>query len=156
MPNKQKATAEEKTRVTQECLAGRMTRSEAASLLQVNRTTIGEWIYQYESEGSSAFFRVNAIVDRGFQYTNRRFHHKLETQGMTQSMSRTAHFIDNGHMEGFCDILKREMYYGRRFTSQRELMRSIEAYIYYYNHKRVQRNLGILTSIEKHTLYLAA
>ncbi|NME27296.1 IS3 family transposase [Megasphaera hexanoica] len=48
------------------------------------------------------------------------------------------------------------MYYGRRFTSKCELMRSIEAYIYYYNHKRVQRNLGILTPIEKHTLYLAA
>ncbi|WP_074699054.1 helix-turn-helix domain-containing protein [Selenomonas sp. KH1T6] len=55
MPCKQKATAEEKTRVAQECLSGRMTRSEAASLLQVNRTTIDEWIYQYESEGSSAF-----------------------------------------------------------------------------------------------------
>ncbi|WP_369679807.1 hypothetical protein [Selenomonas ruminantium] len=28
--------------------------------------------------------------------------------------------------------------------------------MHYYNHKRVQRNLGILTPIEKHTLYLAA
>ena len=33
---------------------------------------------------------------------------------------------------------------------------SIENYIQYYNYKRVQRNLGILTPIEKHTLYLAA
>ncbi|SDG65181.1 Integrase core domain-containing protein, partial [Selenomonas sp. WCT3] len=90
------------------------------------------------------------------QYTNRNFHHKLEKQGMTQSMSRVAHCIDNGPMEGFWGILKREMYYGRRFTSKCELMRSIEAYIHYYNHKRVQRNLGILTPIEKHTLYLAA
>jgi len=94
--------------------------------------------------------------DRGFQYTNRTFHHKLEKQGMTQSMSRVAHCIDNGPMEGFWGILKREMYYGRRFTSKCELMRSIEAYIYYYNHKRVQRNLGILTPIEAHALYLAA
>jgi len=94
--------------------------------------------------------------DRGFQYTNRKFHHKLEKQGMTQSMSRVAHCIDNGPMEGFWGILKREMYYGRRFTSQRELINSIEAYIHYYNHKRVQRNLGILTPIEKHTLYLVA
>ena len=48
--------------------------------------------------------------DRGFQYTNRAFHHKLEQAGMTQSMSRVAHCIDNGPMEGFWGILKRERY----------------------------------------------
>lgn len=31
---------------------------------------------------------------------------------MTQSMSRVAHCIDNGPMEGFWGILKREEYYG--------------------------------------------
>ena len=48
--------------------------------------------------------------DRGFQYTNRTFHHKLMQAGMTQSMSRVAHCIDNGPMEGFWGILKRERY----------------------------------------------
>jgi transposase InsO family protein len=43
--------------------------------------------------------------DRGFQYTNRTFHHKLTEAGMTQSMSRVAHCIDNGPMEGFWGIL---------------------------------------------------
>ncbi len=32
----------------------------------------------------------------------------------------------------------------------------IERYICYYNTRRVQRNLGILTPMEKHELYLAA
>ncbi len=36
--------------------------------------------------------------DRGFQYTNRTFHYMLEKAGMTQSMSRVAHCIDNGPM----------------------------------------------------------
>ena len=45
---------------------------------------------------------------------------------MTQSMSRVAHCIDNGPMEGFRGILKRERYYGRRFTSKRELVQMIE------------------------------
>lgn len=54
--------------------------------------------------------------DRGFQYTNRAFHHKLKKAGMTQSMSRVAKCIDNGPMEGFWGILKRERYYGKRFT----------------------------------------
>ena len=94
--------------------------------------------------------------DRGFQYTNRIFHHKLMKVGMTQSMSRVAHCIDNGPMEGFWGILKRERYYGKRFTSKKELVDMIEDYIRYYNNRRVQRNLGILTPIEKHNLYLAA
>jgi transposase InsO family protein len=94
--------------------------------------------------------------DRGFQYTNRTFHHKLVKAGMTQSMSRVAHCIDNGPMEGFCGILKRERYYGRRFTSKKELVEMIMSYINYYNNRRVQRNLGVLTPMEKHYLALAA
>ena len=94
--------------------------------------------------------------DRGFQYTNRTFHHMLEKAGMTQSMSRVAKCIDNGPMEGFWGILKRERYYGKRFTSKKELVNMIENYIRYYNNRRVQRNLGVLTPMEKHNLYLAA
>lgn len=94
--------------------------------------------------------------DRGFQYTSRIFHHKLQQAGMTQSMSLVAHCIDNGPMEGFWGILKRERYYGRRFTSKKELVQTIENYIRYYNTRRVQRNLGVLTPMEKHQLYLAA
>ena len=94
--------------------------------------------------------------DRGFQYTNRVFHHKLVQAGMTQSMSRVAHCIDNGPMEGFWGILKRERYYGRRFTSKRGLVQMIQQYIRYYNTRRVQRNLGVLTPMEKHAICLAA
>ena len=92
--------------------------------------------------------------DRGFQYTSRVFHHKLQQAGMTQSMSRVAHCIDNGPMEGFWGILKRERYYSRRFTSKQELVQMIENYIRYYNTRRVQRNLGVLTPLEKHRLSL--
>ncbi len=94
--------------------------------------------------------------DRGFQYTNRTFHNKLEKAGMTQSMSRLAHCIDNGPMEGFWGILKRERYYGKRFTSKQELILMIQRYIQYYNTRRVQRGLGVLTPAEKHGQYLAA
>ena len=94
--------------------------------------------------------------DRGFQYTNRAFHHKLEQAGMTQSMSRVAHCIDNGPMEGFWGILKRERYYGRRFTNKQDLVNMIRSYISYYNSRRVQRNLGVLTPMEKHLQYIAA
>lgn len=94
--------------------------------------------------------------DRGFQYTNRVFHQKLVDQGMIQSMSRVAHCIDNGPMEGFWGIMKREWYYGNTFRSRESLFRMIENYIFYYNHERVQRNLGILTPMEMHIRKTAA
>ena len=75
---------------------------------------------------------------------------------MEQSMSRVAHCIDNGPMEGFWGILKRERYYGRRFTSREKLVQMIQDYITYYNTRRVQHNLGVLTPLEKHQLALAA
>ena len=92
--------------------------------------------------------------DRGFQYTNRLFHAKLEAAGMTQSMSRVAKCIDNGPLEGFWGILKRERYYGKRFKDKDSLVSMIEEYIEYYNNRRLQRNLGVLTPIEKHNNYL--
>ena len=92
--------------------------------------------------------------DRGFQYTNRLFHAKLEAAGMTQSMSRVAKCIDNGPMEGFWGILKRERYYGKRFKDKDSLVSMIEEYIEYYNNRRLQRNLGVLTPMEKHNNYL--
>ena len=94
--------------------------------------------------------------DRGFQYTNRAFHAKLKAAGMSQSMSRVAKCIDNGPMEGFWGILKRERYYGKRFTDRDALVKMIKDYIEYYNNKRLQRNLGVLTPMEKHEQYLTA
>ena len=94
--------------------------------------------------------------DRGFQYTSHIFHQKLADQGMVQSMSRVARCIDNGPMEGFWGILKRECYYGRRFTSRESLVQTIEGYIDYYNNQRIQRNLGILTPMEARAKKFAA
>jgi transposase InsO family protein len=48
--------------------------------------------------------------DRGYQYTSRSFHAKLEAAGMTQSMSRVAKCIDNGPMEGFWVYITVKMY----------------------------------------------
>ena len=75
---------------------------------------------------------------------------------MKHSMSRVAHCIDNGPMEGFWGILKREMYYGRRFTSKADLITAIESYIVYYNTKRIQRKLRLMTPEEYHEEYNAA
>ena len=92
--------------------------------------------------------------DRGYQYTNRTFHSKLVAAGMTQSMSRIARCIDNGPMECFWGIIKRERYYGKKFNSRKELVDMIENYMDYYNNSRLQRKLGVLTPFEKHEEFL--
>ena len=61
---------------------------------------------------------------------------------MTQSMSRVAHCIDNGPMEGFWGILKRERYYGRRFTSKHELVQMIQQYIRLLQHETCPAQSG--------------
>lgn len=88
--------------------------------------------------------------DRGFQYTNRMFYSKLCEAGMIQSMSRIGKCIDNGPMEGFWGIIKREKYYGKHFTNKETLITMINNYINYYNTRRLQRKLGVLTPKEKH------
>lgn len=84
------------------------------------------------------------------------FHAKLETAGMTQSMSNVAKYIDNSPVEGFWEILKRERYYGKHFTDRTSRVKRIEDYIEYYNNKRLQRNAGVLMPMEKHEQYLIA
>lgn len=93
--------------------------------------------------------------DRGFQYTSPDFHEKLEAAKMTQSMSRVGKCLDNGPMEGFWGILKRERYYGMKYTSKKALVEMITSYIDYYNNKRYQRKLNIMTPMEKHQQYFA-
>jgi len=86
--------------------------------------------------------------DRGFQYTNRVFRTKLDTQGMTQSMSRPGLCIDNGPMEAFWGTLKAEMYYLRKFGDAESLQTAIDKYIDFYNHRRYQAKLGGLAPME--------
>lgn len=86
--------------------------------------------------------------DRGFQYTSNKFNEMLKEYGITHSMSRVGHCIDNGPMEGFWGILKRGRYYRSKFESRKSLVRTINSYIFYYNNKRIQRGLGLQTPEE--------
>jgi transposase InsO family protein len=94
--------------------------------------------------------------DRGFQYTSAVFHQKLRAAGMKQSMSRVAHCLDNGPMEGFWGILKRERYYGHRFTGRAQLVQMITDYIEFYNNRRIQRSLSVMAPMAFHQLFASA
>lgn len=54
-------------------------------------------------------------------------------------------------MESYWGILKSEMYYLKKFTSQNELTEVIETYILFYNTKRYQLKLKCITPMEYHT-----
>lgn len=86
--------------------------------------------------------------DRGFQYTSKKFREKLDSAGMTQSMSRVGRCLDNAPMEGFWGILKSEMYYLHKFKDYESLKNAIENYIYYYNTRRYQKRLKCMAPIE--------
>lgn len=94
--------------------------------------------------------------DRGFQYTSKVFQCKLAAQGMTQSMSRVGHCIDNGPTEGFWGIVKAEMYNLRKFTSEEELRSAIEEFIRYYNEGRYQARFGYQAPVEVRAAALAS
>lgn len=94
--------------------------------------------------------------DRGYQYTSNDFRQRIVKAGMRQSMSRVARCIDNGPMEGFWGLMKREMYYTKKYASKEELKAAIHDYMNYYTNKRVQRKLGILTPAEYHQKMMLA
>lgn len=94
--------------------------------------------------------------DRGYQYTSAQFYTRLKNHRMKQNMSRVAHCIDNGPMEGFWGIVKRKMYYGHHLADRNILVTAITTYINYYNNQRLQRKLNVMTPMEFHNQYTKA
>ncbi|MFU0799928.1 MAG: Integrase catalytic domain-containing protein [Xylanivirga thermophila] len=90
--------------------------------------------------------------DRGFQYTSYGFKKRLESAGMTQSMSRVGRCIDNGPIEGYWGTLKCEKYYLNKYNAFEELKNDIDKYIYFYNYKRLQKRLNSLSPMEYRAL----
>ena len=86
--------------------------------------------------------------DRGFQYTSKIFQNKLQKQGITQSMSRVGHCIDNGPTENFWGIVKSEMYYPNTFTDGHALRNAIADYMTFYSTERMQERFKGKTPAE--------
>ena len=63
-------------------------------------------------------------------------------------MSRKGNCIYNSKMETFFGNMKREMYYGRKFATRKELYDAIDNYIKFYNEKRYQTKLKDLPPLE--------
>ena len=154
-------SAEFKKKIILEYLGGNITSQDLAAKYKIHApSTVRTWIKQYNNPLVFDTFDKAVATnpgatpllhsDRGYQYTSKAFRRRILAAGMTQSMSRVARCIDNGPMEGFWGLMKREMYYGKKYKTKEELMLAIEKYIDYYTNKRVQRNLEVLTPLEFH------
>ena len=154
-------SAEFKKKIVLEYLGGNITSQDLAAKYKIHApSTVRTWIKQYNNPLVFDTFDKAVATnpgatpllhsDRGYQYTSKAFRRRILAAGMTQSMSRVARCIDNGPMEGFWGLMKREMYYGKKYKTKEELMLAIEKYIDYYTNKRVQRNLEVLTPLEFH------
>lgn len=79
--------------------------------------------------------------DQGWQYQMEEFQRLLKEHNITQSMSRKGNCLDNSVMENFFGRLKVEMFYGENFESVNAFIERLEAYIYFYNNKRISLKL---------------
>lgn len=68
-------------------------------------------------------------------------------------MSRKATCADNTAMENFFGIMKQEMYYGEVLVDYEILKQRIEAYIEYYNTKRIKQKLAGLSPVQYRTQF---
>jgi putative transposase len=95
--------------------------------------------------------------DRGCQYTSAEYRARLETLGVTVSMSRTGNCWDNAVAESFFATLKRELVERRRWSSAIELRTAIFEYIeVFYNRRRLHSSLDYKTPAAVEEEFFAA
>jgi len=86
--------------------------------------------------------------DQGWQYQMHRYHSLLEQKGIIQSMSRKGNCLDNAVIENFFGLLKTELFYLQKFDTITQFIEELEAYMYYYNNKRIKNKLKGLSPVQ--------
>ena len=92
-------------------------------------------------------YRRTFHSDQGWAYQMKSYTERLKEERLFQSMSRKGNCLDNSVMENFFGLLKQEIYYGRVYHSYEELKAAIEAYIVYYNERRIKKSLGWMSRV---------
>jgi putative transposase len=88
--------------------------------------------------------------DRGGHYRWPGWIERMERAHLTRSMSKKGCSPDNSACEGFFGRLKNEMFYGRDWmgVSTGEFISKLDAYIRWYNEKRIKLSLGGMSPLE--------
>ncbi len=85
--------------------------------------------------------------DRGGHYCWPGWLERVNAAGLIRSMSRKGCSPDNAACEGFFGRLKTEMYYGRKWSgiTPEKFMQHVDAYIRWYNERRIKLSLGAVS-----------
>ena len=62
-------------------------------------------------------------------------------------MSRKGICLDNAVIENFFGLLKTKLFYLQKFDKINQFIEELEAYMYYYNNKRIKKKLKGLSPI---------
>ena len=153
-------SAEFKKKIVLEYLGGNITSQDLAAKYKIHApSTVRTWIKQYNNPLVFDTFDKAVATnpgatpllhsDRGYQYTSKAFRRRILAAGMTQSMSRVARCIDNGPMEGFWGLMKREMYYGKKYKTKEELMLAIAVLVSLYEYAIQSENEKLCGKIKE-------
>ena len=86
--------------------------------------------------------------DQGILYQSPKYRNYLKKSSFTQSMSAKGNANDNAVIESFFGTLKCETIYLQKVKSLADLIRTIDEYIYWYNHDRIKLTLGGYSPIQ--------
>lgn len=84
-------------------------------------------------------------TDQGMHYQHESWKNILIQHHAIQSMSRKGNCHDNALAENFFSHIKTELFYQHTFTTCEELTQAIQAYIHWYNTRRIQERLQAMT-----------
>jgi putative transposase len=135
----------------------------ASAILDLHDKTIVSYVLAHSNNNPLVFQTLELALeaapgstpllhsDRGFQYTSLKFKELLDSNKLTQSMSRVGRCIDNAPMESFWGTLKCEKYYLHTYRTFEHLQKDIDDYIHFYNYERLQAKLNGLSPMEFRT-----
>lgn len=86
--------------------------------------------------------------DQGWQYQMKAYQKLLESQNITQSMSRKGNCLDNAVIESFFGTIKSELFHLKKYSNIEELSKEINDYISYYNNDRIKAKLNGMSPIK--------
>ena len=87
-------------------------------------------------------------TDRGKEFDNQLIDDMLATFHVKRSLSRKGTPYDNAVAEATYKIIKTEFVYQHVFKTQEELLTKFQAFVWWYNNKRLHSTLGYIPPVE--------
>lgn len=115
--------------------------------MTMENTVLNAWYHARTNRALSDNLTFHS--DRGVQYASNKMTILFSlNKKIIQSMSRKGNCWDNAVAESFFKTIKNEWLYRFKYTSHKQLYKSIEDYINWYNNERIHSSLGYISPLE--------